>query len=405
MRIVIATGVYYPMTNGVATFSHNLATGLARKGHEVLVLCPSFEGKKHIVQEGNLTVQYISAHRMALYPDQIHKVPKKQLFYKKGAWVSFRPYHEIKAILRKFKPDVIHVQTPELIGFSAIYYAKRRKIPLVITGHNYPDTVTGQFKMLKFAKRPLDAIVTRFFIDFQKHGDYTTMPTELAIRNLILDRHQKYNAPIEAISNGIDLKAFRPGKPSVELYKKYRVPSNKPAVIYVGRVDPEKNIAMVLKAFANVVQKVPESILIVVGDGTDLANLKKLAQKLKIAPQVYFLGRVLLPELAEVYKMGKVFATGSEMETQGIVLIEAAATGLPLVAVDKGGVADICQNNFNGFLGEAGNTNEMAQNIIKLLTDAKLYKKFAQNSLKVAQKHDLEATLTRFIEIYQKLMK
>ena len=83
MKIAIVSAVYYPMINGVAVFTHNLATGLAKQGHEVIVICPSFTGKKHSARHGNLTEYYVKSVRMPLYPDQINEVPeKKHLFGK-----------------------------------------------------------------------------------------------------------------------------------------------------------------------------------------------------------------------------------------------------------------------------------------------------------------------------------
>ena len=103
--------------------------------------------------------------------------------------------------------------------------------------------------------------------------------------------------------------------------------------------------------------------------------------------------------------MGTLFATASEIETQGIVLIEAAATGLPLIAVNKGAVAEVCKTNENGFLCEPGNVDEIAEAMVKILSDAELQKKFAENSVKIASEHDLEKTIDKFINIYQKLKK
>lgn len=83
MKILIATAVYYTMINGVATFSHNLALGLAKRGHEVMVICPSFTGKKHTKMEDGVKVNYLKSIRIAIYPDQINTVPPKKKFFKR----------------------------------------------------------------------------------------------------------------------------------------------------------------------------------------------------------------------------------------------------------------------------------------------------------------------------------
>ncbi|MBP5204769.1 glycosyltransferase family 4 protein, partial [Candidatus Saccharibacteria bacterium] len=105
-----------------------------------------------------------------------------------------------------------------------------------------------------------------------------------------------------------------------------------------------------------------------------------------------------------LYKAGSVFVTASEIETQGIVLIEAAASGLPLIAVDKGAVAEICRDGENGFLCQPGNEKLIAEAMVKILTDAKLSKDFAKKSAEIAKEHDFEHTLDKFENIYRKVI-
>ena len=107
------------------------------------------------------------------------------------------------------------------------------------------------------------------------------------------------------------------------------------------------------------------------------------------------------PDLYEVYKTGTIFATASETETQGIVLIEEAATGLPLIAVDAGAVRELCQNKKNGILCKPGKIRQMANAMVKILSDAKLREMYSAGSIEVAKKHDINRTLSRFEEIYK----
>ena len=110
MKIVIATAVYYPMINGVAVFSHNLAAGLAERGHEVLVLTPSQTGRRYTRTVDGVKVCYLSSTTVKVYPDQIHSVPKKRrLFYKHGFKVSVFPGRQVRKILVEFAPDVVEV--------------------------------------------------------------------------------------------------------------------------------------------------------------------------------------------------------------------------------------------------------------------------------------------------------
>lgn len=414
MRIAITSDLYYPMSNGVAVFAHNLALGLAKQGHEVMVLCPSFTGKKHRTRRDGVTTVYMRAIRFPFYPDQINAVPTgkeilgvplPRLAYRHGLWITVDPYPELKKALNKFHPDVIHNQTAEMIAIAARRYARKYDIPMVSTGHAYPDNITSQVKLLKPIKKPLDAIIRTYLASFLKHSEYATMPTEIAIEDLVPKNRRHFNVTVEPLSNGVDLSQFTPGKPKLKVLKKHHLQNQPHRVLYVGRVDPEKSIGNVVTAFAGVVEEVPDAELVIVGDGTDRRHLLDLVQALGIEKNVKFPGRIMPPDVTEIYRSGTVFVTASETETQGIVLIEAAATGLPLVAVDAGAVRELCQDKKNGFLCQPGDILGMTKALVKILQNPELQEKYSTESLKIAQKHDLNRTLKRFVEIYDEAIE
>ncbi len=411
MRIVIATAVYYPQINGVAVFSHNLAMGLSKRGHEVLVLCPSQTGKNYSRTKDGVKINYLKSVDVRVYPDQINAVPPKKkilgmelphLFYKKGLKVSIFPVSEIRRALDKFHPDVVHVQVSDPIGLSVVSYARKKHIPIVTTEHNQPEVITEPLKVPGVIKKPVNALLSSYFRNRQSKSDFVTMPTEQAIRNLL--KKHTLGIPVAAISNGVDLTNFKPGKVRSDIYEKYGISREAPIVLYVGRVDPEKQVGTVISAFKKARSFVPNAEMVIVGDGVDKLRLERRVEDLGLGRKVKFLGRVLPPDLYELYKIGTVFATASEIETQGIVLIEAAATGLPLVAVNKGAVSEVCVTGENGFLCEPGNIDEIAKAMVKILSDTDLQKKFSNNSIKIAKKHDFESTLDKFINIYQHLI-
>lgn len=418
MKIAIASDIYYPMINGVAVFAHNLALGLAKAGHEVIVIAPSFNGKYHVDVEGGVTTYHLTSARFLFYPDQINEVPDKKkilglpmprLAYKHGIWWSVNPWSEVKHILNEFQPDVIHLQTAETIALAVMSYVRKYDVPLVSTGHAYPDNVTGQFKLLKpkMIKKPTDAVLRVYMASFLKHAEYATMPTEMAIGDLVPKNRRHFKVTVEALSNGVDLSEFNPGKPDAEVLKKYGISTApKKRVLYIGRVDPEKSISNVVLAFNKTLKKVPDAEMVIVGDGIDVNHLKSLVAELGIESKVKFTGKILPPDLVEIYRSGTLFATASETETQGIVLIEAAATGLPLIAVDRGAVSELCQDKRNGFLCQPGGDIDGISNAMtKILTDKELQKKFSKKSIEVSKKHDLTRTLARFEEIYHEAIK
>lgn len=410
MKIVIATAVYYPQINGVAVFSHNLACGLVRRGHEVMVICPSRTGKNHIEVQDGVKVCYLRSIDAKVYPDQIHDVPEKmkvlgvkvpRLIYRHGLRVSVFPQLEVKKALDEFRPDVVHVQVSDPIGLSVVSYARRRGIPVVTTEHNQPEVITEPLKVPSLVRKGANVVLAAYFRNRQSKSDFVTMPTEQAIRELI-GEGVEFPVPVAAVSNGVDLSHFKPGRVRAELYDKYGIDAGIPVVLYVGRVDPEKKVEVVVKAFKEARKVVPKMQLVVVGDGVDRVRLEG---KYGATDGVKFLGKVLPPDLYELYKMGSVFVTASEIETQGIVLIEAAASGLPLIAVDKGAVSEVCLNGENGYLCKPGSVEEISEAIAKIMSDDKLREKFARRSVEVAHEHDFEKTLDKFINIYQKVVQ
>lgn len=410
MRIVISTAVYYPQINGVAVFSHNLACGLAGRGHEVMVICPSQTGKNHTKMVDGVKVVYLKSVDAKVYPDQIHDVPEKRkvmgvkmprLMYKHGLHVSVFPSTEIQKALDEFRPEVVHVQVSDPVGLSVVSYARKHGVPVVTTEHNQPEVFTDPLHVPRLVKRPVNSALAAYFRNRQEKSDFVTMPTGLAIRKLI-GEGREFKVPVAAVSNGVDLKGFKPGKVAIEIYKKYGIPEGRPIVLYIGRVDPEKKVGVVIEAFLRAREKVPKAEMVIVGDGVDRLRLeKKYADK----PYMHFLGRVVGADLYELYRVGTVFATASEIETQGIVLIEAAASGLPLIAVDAGAVSEVCLDGENGYLCQPGAVAEIASAMERILSDEKLRGKIAKKSVEIAREHDFERTLDKFINIYNRVLR
>lgn len=411
MKIVISTDIYYPMINGVAVFSRNLAAGLTKRGHDVLVLAPSISGdfESEYDEEYGFKVVRLSSKKMMLYPDQINKVPEKkdflgmkmpQLLYKNGLHVSYMPDLEIKRVLSEFQPDIIHNQTPGPVALAILRYARRHKVALVSTDHAYPDNLTQQVKLPELAKKPINAIMNAYFVSFLKRSDYATVPTEQVLTDCIPKSKLFFRVPIEALSNGIDLSRFAKGRVNHEIYERYDINPNKPTILYIGRVDPEKSLDVLMNAFIKVQEKIENAQLVIVGDGTMRPKLEKMAEEAGISDKVVFTGRVIGKDLPQLYRTGDVFAITSKTETQSIVLLEAMATGLPAVAVKAGAIPELVHNGENGYLCEADDVDAVVKSLICILQDKNLRETMSKKSLELIKKHDISYTLTRIEEIY-----
>lgn len=387
MKILIASDLHYPTINGVATFSRNLAKGLASHGHEVLVIAPSQTGKRYKEVDGNYVIE-----RTVSVP-----FPFYQNFR-----ISLSPTREVKKIIEDFDPDVIHIQMLMWIGQAAMKYGNKYGIPIVTTNHAMPENLMDNLRLLAPVSRPINYILTAYGARFHSKADRITMPTQSAIDMFEVG---KITTPIEAVSNGIDLSRFTPGTPSEEIYKHYGLPKDWPIISYIGRLDAEKHLPVLLRAFIRVQSVMPHVHLLVVGDGTERPLLESLANELGITNQVTFTGRVSDEDLVELHKVGTVFCMPSPAELQSIATLEAMASGQPIVAVDAGALSELCQNERNGYLCEQDNDEMIADGIINILENDALRSEMSKESLAIAKTHDLQTTLKKFEKIYTNLVK
>lgn len=386
MKILIASDLHYPTINGVATFSRNLARGLAARGHEVLVIAPSQTGKKCKEVDGNHVIV-----RTASVP-----FPFYQNFR-----ISLNPAREVKKIIDEFDPDVIHIQMLMWIGQAAMRYGNKYGIPIVSTNHAMPENLMDNLRLLAPVSRPINYILKAYGARFHSKADIITMPTQSAIDMFNVT---KLATPIQAISNGIDLARFTPGQASDDVYKRFGLPKDRPIISYVGRLDAEKHLPVLLRAFVRVQSVLPNTHLLIVGDGTERPLLQTMAHELGISHDVTLTGRVSDEDLEALHKVGTVFCMPSPAELQSIATLEAMASGQPVVAVDAGALRELCQNERNGYLTEQDDDEAIAKGLIAIVEDPALREEMSKESLAIANTHDLQTTLARFEEIYSGLV-
>lgn len=392
MKILIAADLHWPTINGVAVFSRNLAKGLAAHGHEVLVIAPS-QRRSGLAEEEWDGDYFIKRTISVPFP-----------FYQNFR-ISVTPRREVKRIIEEFEPDVIHIQMLLGIGQAAMRYGKRYNIPVVTTNHAIPENLMDNIRLLAPISKPINYLITEYGARFHAKADHVTMPTQAAIDMLASGRDDLPDIPIEAVSNGIDLSRFTPSKPGAEIYKKFNIPKDQLVVSYIGRLDSEKHVSVLIDAFNYVQASLKQPIhLLVVGFGTDSDRLENQVYQLGLHDKVTFTGRVSDDEIVELHKVGDVFCMPSPAELQCIAAMEAMASGKPVVAVDAGALRELCQDSRNGFLCQKDDVDGVAESLLTILTDDKLRAKFGKESLAIAATHDIEYTLNRFEEIYTGLI-
>lgn len=388
MKILIASDLHWPTINGVATFSRNLARGMAEHGHEVLVIAPSQNGKKYKEVDGNHEI-----HRTASVP-----FPFYQNFR-----ISLNPGREVKKIIAEFDPDVIHIQMLLGIGQAAMKYGTKYGIPVVSTNHAMPENLLDNLRLLAPVSRPINYILTEYGARFHSKSDVVTLPTQSAID--MFKASDKVTVPMFAVSNGIDLSRFTPTDAPGEIYEKFKLPKDKRIISYLGRLDAEKHLSVLIKAFRNLREEMSDIHLMLVGGGTDEEHLARLVYEYKLADSVTFTGRVSDDEIVALHKVGKVYVMPSPAELQSIATLEAMASGKPIVAVDAGALSELCQMGRNGYLCQKDNVEEIADGIRRIISDDAKHAAFSEESLAIARTHDIKTTYARFEEIYSDLIK
>jgi glycosyltransferase involved in cell wall biosynthesis len=383
MKILIAADLHWPTINGVATFSRNLAKGLSARGHEVLVIAPSQTGKSYEEYDGNYLIK-----RTVSVPF----VPINNIR------VSVSPYLEVRKIIKDFQPDIIHVQSPLMIGLASLQVGAREAIPMVATNHAMSENLIENIRPLMPMARPLNRLLKEYARLIYRNVSYMTLPTESAVE-MFKDTSEKMPMPVEAVSNGVDLQHFRPASVPKSFYTKFDIPADRPIVMYVGRLDAEKHISTLIKAFSQV-HKEHKAHLLIVGHGNDSSRLQELARNSDMMSDTTFTGFVSEEDKELLYRIGALYCMTSPAELQCISMLEAMASGLPVVSVDAGPLKELCQDGRNGYLCELDNAVDMAAKINKILEDEKRRKEMGAESLAIAKTHDLRYTLDRFEAIY-----
>ena len=389
MRILLGADTYAPDVNGASTFAQRLAAGLTGR-HEVHVVAPARGARstRETVASG------VVEHRVRSLPVLVG-----------GTGLRFCPpaglVRAATRILRDVRPDVVHVQSHFLLGRALVTAANRLGVPVVATNHFMPENLTHHVPLGGRVQRALHEWAWNDAAGVFDRADVVTAPTPYAAA---LAERAGVPGPVLPISCGMDLRRFAPD-PSGELRREFRlrhgVP-DRPTVGYVGRLAPEKNVEELVEALALVHRLRPEldAQLLLVGDGARRAGLSRRAAELGVADRVVSTGFVPEADLAAAYLACDVFANAGTAELQSLVVLEAMASGLPVLGVDACALPHLVRDGENGFLFPHARPAALAARLALVLSDPDLAARMGARSLEIASEHDERRTLARFEELY-----
>jgi glycosyltransferase involved in cell wall biosynthesis len=287
------------------------------------------------------------------------------------------------------------------MGLLGIEYAKRARIPSLLTIHQLPSFVASYLP--DFAKTHTEAVLWIYAHWLCRNFTAIVTPTQ-TISSLVTGMT---GLQTNTIGYGINLQSFHPplfddGEAAIR--QKWNLPSSAPLLLHVGRLDTDKHVDRVIHAAARTMSE-SDAHLLIVGDGTQKPALIKLCKSLGIPDRAHFPGYISPQDgLAEIYRIATLFVTASEIETQGIVLLEAAASGLPIVAVRATCIPEIVKDRINGYLAESGDLAELSNAMSLLLQDTQQAKIMGAASLILAARHTQRHTQNAYEQLYSQLM-
>jgi 1,2-diacylglycerol 3-alpha-glucosyltransferase len=319
VNILFLSDVYFPRINGVSTSIHTLRQQLAAQGHRVHLLAPDY----YSPSEDESWITRVPSHYLMFDPED------RLMRYGKAL--------EMSADLRHEDYDILHVHTPFAAHYLGLRLSRRLGIPCVETYHTFFEDYMHHY--LPILPKPLLRMLARRL----SRSQCNAMDAVIAPSQPMLDALRGYGVKshAEVIPTGLQEHSFVPGDGS-GFRRRYGIAPDRPVMLFVGRVAHEKNIGFLLRMALKVKHSRPDILLVLAGEGPALEQLGKEARALGLQDNTLFLGYLdRNTELNDCYRMADVFVFSSLTETQGLVLLEAMAQGVPVVAIAEMGTKSI----------------------------------------------------------------
>jgi glycosyltransferase involved in cell wall biosynthesis len=370
--------VYFPRINGVSTSINTFKNELESLGHQVHLIVPDYSTN----EQADSSIVRIPSRYLPLDPED-----------RAMRWSKI---YELQEGLFHSNYDIIHIQTPFIAHYVGVSLAKKLNIPRVETYHTYFEEYLYHY--IPFLPKSWMKYVARHYTKTQCNDLDAVIVPSSAMQDVLT----RYGVKIftEVLPTGIELEKFQSGDGD-KFRNDYNIPLDRPIVTFIGRVAFEKNIDFLLHVVDKVRQRIPNVLLLIAGEGPSLPHLKKLAEKLRLNNNVLFVGYLdRNKELLDCYASGDAFVFASNTETQGLVLLEAMALGVPLVSTAVMGTKDILAPN-KGALVCSESIDEFANGVITLLKDKRLREKLSLEALEYVKTWSAPSMAKKLVSFYE----
>ncbi len=375
MRIGMMTDVYKPHVSGITNYISLNKEYLEKAGHEV-----------YIFTFGDLD-----------YADDEARVVRSPglPLTDTGYYLSFRYSRRAKALLQTM--DLAHVHHPFLSGRLALNYCRPVRIPIVFTNHTRYDLYAQAYLPL-LPEEFSDTFLQTYMPPFCQAVDLVISPS--AGMGEVLKK-LGVNSPIEIIPNGVELQLYQ--APFEDCRRDFGFRKEDILLIYSGRLGPEKNLDFLIRAFAGTAEVIKNTQLVIVGGGPEEEALKQQAAGTGASDRIHFTGMLPYDELPQALSMCDIFVTASVTEVHPLSVIEAMASGLPVLGIHSVGVGDTVEDGITGCLSSQDQA-AFAAYLTRLCLDGDLRRRMGAAARKVSGKYAIENTTRVMLARYERLL-
>jgi 1,2-diacylglycerol 3-alpha-glucosyltransferase len=386
MRVLMISDVYFPRVTGVSTSIQTFAREFGAKGHEVTLIAPDY-GSSAYDSKVNESFEIIRIPSRYLPID-----PEDRILQ------PFR-IRRLTDALKGRGFDLLHIQTPFIAHYSGLGLAKRLELPVVESYHTFFEQYLHHYVPWVPARWMRGA--ARHFSTGQCNGvDAIVVPSQ-AMLDVLRDYGIQTSA--EVIPTGIDLDQFSQGD-GRRFRARHAIPPERPVLVLVSRLAFEKNIDFILRALVRIKAEVPDVLLVIAGEGPAQRDLERLVEQLGLSDNTRFLGYLNRDgSLEDCYRAGAAFLFASRTETQGLVLLEAMALGVPVVSTAVMGTKEVLGDGQGALIAEEDEA-DFAGKAVRLLKEPALRKRLAREAVEHAHDWSAPVLADRLLKFYERVI-
>ena len=387
MKILMMTNTYFPLVGGIEQSIRLFCDEFRRLGHEVLIAAPSYEGK-------------------AEDEERVIRVPALRKFYKTDFSVNLPVPGLFPKIMSALSPDIVHSHHPFLMGDFALRLSRQYHRPLVFTYH---IMVEKYAHYLPIHNEGVKRFVIEIAAGYANLADHVIVPSQ-SVRDILLGRGVV--SPITVIPTGVDLERFSNGREApcgrngADFRQRNGIPPEAFVIGHVGRLASEKNLDFLVNCLIEFLKKEVNAHILMVGQGPSQKMIKAAFERAGMGERLHLTGFLYKKDLVDAYFSMDVFAFASLSETQGVVLLEAMAAGVPVVTVDAPGVREVVKDYFNGRVIDDPDQRKFVDALAGIAhCPPEELRTLKQHAKEMVKDYSMSSCAERMLEVYEDLRR